>query len=626
MLNIIRKYAQSLVIQAVVVIIAVVFIFWGVGAKMRNSSNAMAVVNGKEVGYQEFQQSYERAVEQYKEQFGGQLPDKFLEGIRLKEQVVDQLVQRELLRQGAEKMGLRISKEATQRKIQTMTVFSRNGQFDLDQYKTVLERNRLSPNTFESGIHDDLLITRATEAIGSFAEMPATEMTHWLEYIDQEIKLAYAVIDPKQYLAQVKPADDAISTWYEAHKLSYKTAPQVRLAYLNFALSDHAKPEAISEEAVRAFYEGHLAEYQVPERRRARHILLRVDEAASDEVKAARKAEAEKILQQIQQGADFAATAKRLSEDGSKDRGGDLGFFSRGQMVPSFEESAFSLKPGEVSAVVETPFGVHLIKVEEIQAATTRSLAEVGPTIRQQLAQKEAQAATFKKASGAYEEVIRSGSLAKFSEKGGGAILHTDFFVQDNPPKSAVMADDAAFLQAAFALRKGELSSIVETATGYAIIFADDVKEPVIPELATVRERVVADYSKEQSVELARAAAEAYLKKSKETGRWPEGLEKIESPYVKRIGGSGGIPETLRRNAFALLGLGVFPDKVLSEGSTFSFYQILDSRTGKSDLDGKQRANLQQQLLAGQKKTCIASWLEQLRKEANVWINTQMLQ
>ena len=623
MLNIIRKNAQSVVIQAVVVIIAVVFIFWGVGAKLRNSSNAMAVVNGKEIGFREFKQSYDRAVENYKEQAGGQLPES--EQRFIKEQVLAQLVQQELLRQGAEKMGILVSKEATQRQISTIPAFTQNGQFDLAQYKTVLEQNRLSPNTFESGIHDDLLARRASDLIGSFAEMPANEMSHWLDYIDQEIKLAYSVLDPQQYRAKVKITDEDLKTWFESHKLNYKTAPQAKLAYLNFTFADFAKPETVAEETLRAYYQEHLAEYHSPEKRRARHILFKVEDGDSNEARAAKKAEAEKVLQQLRQGGDFAAMAKKYSDDRSKERGGDLGFFSRGQMVPTFEESVFSLKPGEISSIVESPFGYHIIKVEEVQPEKTRSFAEVGPAIRQQLAQKTAQASAFQKASTTYEEIIRAGSLAKFSEKEGAVILRTDFFAQDNPPKT-VMASDSAFLKAAFALHKGELSSIVETPSGYAIIFAEDVKEPEIPELAAVRDRVVSDLTGEKSGELARAAAEEFLKTAKETGAWPQGLAKTESGYVKRIGPAGGIPESIRQDAFTRHGSGSFPESVLSQGDSFSFYQILDSRIGKSELDAGKQKNLEQQLLAMRQQMLLNALLGQLRKEAKIWVNTQMLQ
>jgi len=623
MLNIIRKNAQSVVIQAVVVIIAVVFIFWGVGAKLKNSSNAMAVVNGKEIGFRDFKQSYDRAVEAYKDQAGGQLPEK--EQRFIKEQVLSQLVQQELLRQGAEKMGIRVSKEATQRKISTIPAFTQNGHFDLERYKTVLEQNRLSPNTFESGIHDDLLTSRASDLVGSFAEMPSSEMSHWLDYIDQEIKLAYTVIESEQYRAKVNITEEAIKTWFEAHKLNYKTAPQAKLAYLSFVFADFSKPDAVSEEALRAYYQDHLAEYHIPEKRRARHILFKVGDGDSSEAKAAKKAEAEKVLQQLHQGADFAAMAKKYSEDSSKEQGGDLGFFSRGQMVPTFEQSAFSLKPGEISSIVESPFGYHIIKVEETQPEKTRSFAEVSQAIRLQLAQKEAQASAFKKASATYEGIIRAGSLRKFGQGKDVSILHTDFFAQNNPPKMVMVADHA-FLQAAFALHKGELSSIVETPSGYAIIFAEDVKEPQLPELAAVRDQVVGDYTREKSGELARAAAEQYLKKAKETGAWPQGLEKTESGYVKRIGSAGEVPESIRQDAFTRLGFGAFPDTVLSQGQSFLLYQILDSRIGKNELNAGRQKNLEQQLLTVQQQMLLNALLGQLRKEAKIWINTQMLQ
>ena len=231
MLNILRKNAQSFVVQAIVVIIAIVFIFWGVGTNLDNNPNALAVVNGKEIPYRDFQQNYERAIENYKQQFGGQIPQGFLESIGLKEQVLDQLIQAELLRQGAEKVGIRISKEAVQRKIQEMAVFSNNGRFDLANYKAVLEQNKLTPSSFETGIHNDLLMDRVLNALGAFAVIPAQEVRNWIEYIDQEIKLAYSEVKSSDYIAQVKVTDDELAAWYETAKHNYKTAPQSKLHY-----------------------------------------------------------------------------------------------------------------------------------------------------------------------------------------------------------------------------------------------------------------------------------------------------------------------------------------------------------------------------------------------------------
>ena len=626
MLNILRKNAQSLVVQAIVVIIAVVFIFWGVGTNIKDNPNALAVVNGKEIPYREYQQQYERTLEQYKQRFGGEIPKGFLENMGLKEQVLDQLIQAELMRQGAAQMGVTISKEAVQRKIQEMAAFSDNGRFDLARYKTVLEQNRLSPTSFEAGIQNDLLMNRVLEVFGIFSVVSPQEVQQWLEYIGQEIKLAYAAVRSEDFIKEVKVTDEALSAWYETTKQNYKTQPQIKLQYIKFPFNEDLKQVAVNEAAIGAYYREHADTYNAPEKRRARHILLKVAAEDAAAVKQTKRAEAESILAQLKKGADFSQLAKRFSEDGSKTKGGDLGFFSRGQMVQPFEDAVFALKRGELSGVVETPFGFHLIKVEDILPAKTQSLEEVTPSIQKVLEQQGVKAVTFKKASAAYEEIIRAGSLANYSRASNAQpIHHTEFFTRDTLQKDE-MVNDPGFLQAAFNLRKGELSSTVETASGYAILFVDDTKESIVPELATVRERVERDYKKEKSVELARAAAEELLRKARELKEWPAGLQRQESDYLKRSGPSGQVPEELRQDAFTRVGKDPFPEQIIAVGSVYYLYQILDTRQGKEELDANRQQALEQQLHDVGKNTLLAEWLGQLRKEANIWTNTRMLQ
>ena len=215
-----------------------------------DNPNALAVVNGTEIPYRDFQQSYERAIESYKQQFAGQIPQGLLESIGLKEQVLDQLIQAELLRQGAEKAGIQISKEAVQRKIQEMAVFNSNGRFDLANYKAVLERNKLSPISFETGIQNDLLMNRVIDALGSFSIVPVQEVRNWIEYTDQEIKLAYTAVKSEDYINQVKVVDDELAAWYETAKQNYKTQPQSKLHYLSFNFNDDLKQVAVGGDAI----------------------------------------------------------------------------------------------------------------------------------------------------------------------------------------------------------------------------------------------------------------------------------------------------------------------------------------------------------------------------------------
>jgi peptidyl-prolyl cis-trans isomerase D len=624
MLNFLRKNAQSVIIQVIVVVIAIVFVFWGVGANLKDNPNALAVVNGKEIAYRDFQQSYERAVENYKQQFGGQMPQGFLESIGLKEQVLDQLIQSELLRQGAEKIGVMISKEATQRKIQEMGVFNKNGRFDLVNYKTVLERNRLSPKAFEAGIQNDLAINRVADTIRSFANISVKEVQSWIDYTEQEIKLAYTVFRGENYISQVKVVEDELQAWYATNKHNYKSPPQNKSQYLFFSYAEDLKQVAVTEDDAQKYYQENSAAYNTAEQRRARHILFKVAVDERPDVRTVKKTEAEKVLAQIQSNGDFAQLAIQHSEDSSRSKGGDLGFFSRGKMVQPFEEAVFSLKKGEVSSLVETQFGYHIIKLEEIVPEKTQTFGEVREAVHKELEKKGGKAITFKRASTAYEDIIKAGSLAKYSAGSGHPVSKTDFFAQNNPPQDSVVRD-RSFLQAVFALKKGELSSIVEIGTGYAIIFVDDIKESVIPELSVVRDRAVADFKKVKSVDLARTAAEDMLKMVKEKQDWPASPDRKESEYLKRLGTSASIPDQVRQDAFTHVGRAVFAEKILIVDNVFYVYQIIDSRQGKDMMDKNKRQDLEQQLLAVQNNKLMADWLGQLRKEAKIWTNAQML-
>ena len=626
MLDILRKNAQSIVIQVIVVVIAVVFVFWGVGTNLGGNPNALAVVNGKEIGYREFQESYERAVESYKQQFGGQLPQEFIESIGLKQQVLNQLIQSELLRQGAEKIGVQVPPAAVQRQIKEMGAFKENGRFSLDRYKVVLDNNRLSPTIFEKGIENDLLASRTVALLGGFATLSDQEVRNWLEYADQEVRLGFAAFRSADQVARVAVDEAALAAWYEGVREQYKRPPQYKVQYLFFPFAEDLEQAGVSDEAVRRHYEDHIAQYRTPERRRASHILFKAGEQDSPQVRDGKRRQAEQVLAQLAKGGDFARLAREVSEDASRDKGGDLGYFSRGQMVPSFEQAAFALQKGEVSGIVESPFGFHILKLADIVAEQTRPLDEVAAAIRGELQRKAVKGVTFKRASTAYEAIIRAGSLAKYSAASGVKIPATGFFAQTAPPAEAeAVVRDQAFLQAAFGLRKGELSSIVETADGYVIAYVDDVREAVVPKLGEVRDRVVADFKAARSVELARAAAEAALKAAREKGAWPEGVATRESDYLQRSGPSGAVPAPVRDDAFARLGQDALPEQVLTVGTDFYVYRILDTRPGKNPAAEAQRANLEKQLLAARENKLVADWLSQLRSGAKIWTNNEML-
>ncbi len=626
MLRVLRKNAQSPIIQAIVVIIAVVFVFWGVGSNMNSNANAVVVIDGKEITGIEFSRTYDRLLESYKQQFGGQVPDELLNTLGIRQQAINQLVQRELVRKGAGQLGLMISDQEVQRAIADVPAFQNNGAFDLAAYQAVLAQNRLSETAFEEGIRNDLLAERAMDAIAGFAQISDQEVRQWLDYANLEIQLSYALFSWEEFQKKVQVDEAQLAAWYGENKEQYRPAAQYHFTYLFFPFAADMKDVQVNEDEMRAYFSEHAARWHTPEQRHVRHILFRVEQGASSEERAAKKEAAEQALAMLRGGGTFNEVANSLTEDPTgKGKGGDLGFIVRGQMVPQFEEAAFSLASGATSEVVESPFGFHLIKVESVKPEAKADFEERKEEIMQILAQQKARALSFKKVSAAYEGVIRAGSLAKYSESAGQQLQSTDYLSEKSIPQDMAFLHDAAIAKAAFALGKGELSSIVEGANGYAILFADDMKTPEIPVLEQVRVQVLADYSREKGAELMRKAADEALKTLQESAKWPEAAEVKTTAYIKRTDTDSEAPALMLQEAFSQLGKSKLPSAPVNIGEDLVVYQITGVRQGEDTAPAAVRDSLQAQLLQAHRNQLFSQWVSQLRTKSKIWVNPEIL-
>ncbi len=623
MLRFLRNRAQSTLIQGLVLLIAVVFVFWGVGSSMRGNRNSIAVVNGQEISIQAYQRAYDQAVEKYRRQFNGQVPPGFFDKINLKGRVVGQLVQEELLRQGAAAMGLKVSKETIQHQIEKMAAFQKEGHFDLERYKKILARNRLTPTSFEGSLLNDALTKRVVQAVGSFAVLPESELNTWIAFADEEIKLAVKEVKSADFEDKVEVKDAELAAWYEQHKQTYTTEPKIRVQYLLFDADKAIKQVQVSDDELKARYEKEKDAYRTPEQRHARHILIKVDQQADEQTVAAKKKEARKILALAKAGKDFSALAKKYSEGPTGKNGGDLGFFPRGRMVKPFDDAVFSLHPGEISGLVRSPFGFHIIKLEEIRPAMTRSFADVKDELAEKVKEEEAKALAFKEASSAYEGIMRAGSLEKYGKQKGVQVVQTNFFSRSN--LSGGIVSDPAFVKEAFSLGKGELSSLVEVKNGYAILFVEDVKPPVVPPLADVRKRVISDYRKEKAVVFAQKTADKLLAQAKKEGKLI-GKDVHQTGFIKRgTLQAENVPGEIIKDAFSLSPKVMFPEHPLKVGDNYYMYQIMERRQDSKGVDAKTKEQLRKQLLADQRTRLLMDWLADLQKKAEIWTNDAIL-
>jgi len=631
MLQILRKKAQSTFIQIIVVIIVLVFVFWGVGTNMLGNREGAIVVNGEEISFQQYQQAYDAAYQRLSDQFGGNVPKGLAETFGIKQQVIRQLIQTSLLRQGAVEMGIVVSDQDIQNVIKNMVQFQENGEFDMERYKSILTANRMAPTKFEQSLHFDKLSEIGALYIGNFAAITTDyEVQDIYGQINEKIALKYVKLSPDTFVERVEINDEQLLSWFETVKDNYKTAPESKLNYLTFTFEDIGKKVQIDNEKIEDYYQNNIAKYQEPEQRHARHILFKASAEDSDEIHKAQSAKAVEIRNLAQNGANFVDLAKQHSEGPSKDSGGDLGFFASGSMVPAFNTAVFALQPGKISEVIKTQFGYHIILLEEIKPATTKPLDTVTAEITKTIQRQEAESLAFQVANHAYEGIISAGSLARYTEQNPDLhVLETDFFNSDNGPKD--LQQDPQFLNKAFELNKGELSSLIKGQSGYAILYKVDIKEPELPSFESIKTTLEIDYKKSRSKELTKTAATELLASIKD-GKDLESASQ-ESGYVVKESGllsqngseqQSDFPTSLTKDAFLLSASSATPDEPGQDGGDYYVYSLLSRQTPDLPTDSKELAKYRENLLNFTQQQILSAWLQHMEMNSEITQNQSL--
>lgn len=627
MLQILRNKAQSTIIQALVLIIALVFIFWGVGAKIKNNRDAAISVNSEEISFQEFQRNYEQAITGYRQQFGDAISDEILKGLGVKQQVINQMTQAALLRQGANAMGIMAAPVEIQTAIQKMPQFQKEGGFNLDIYKAILAANRMTPYKFETSIGRDLLNEKGITFINNFATtVSATEINEMHQHDQETVIVKVAKASPALFSDAIVVVPQDLAAWFETEKDTYKSEQKIKLQYLPFPYKAQKDSVTISDDQVLAQYEKEKATYQVPEKRQARHILFKIEENISSEKQEAQRKKAEEILAKARGGEDFSSLAKTWSEDSTKNKGGDLGTFAKGIMVKEFEDIVFSMQPNAISDIVKTQFGYHIIKLEKILPAVTQPVEEVRASIVAKLQTEQAKPATFQLANTAYEEIIAAGSLQAYANKHSEkAITSTDFFSRTSLP--AGLDSDPKFLDTVFSLKQGELSSLIETQSGYFILFIEEIKEPVPPKLDEVKERATKDFKLAKARKMAQESAATFLTKVKEGADF----DKTASEAKLQITKSGplrknnatpdpALPASLVDQALLLGAKSPFPNEALAVGDELYILQFLERKLpDPASLNDTARKEYTATLLRQKQDRLLGSWLRHQEKNTKIF-------
>lgn len=640
MLESIRKRTNSIYVLLIFGVIIVVFIFWGVGpGGDKVQKDYVASVNGEGITVRDFQNVYRNQLEYYRNNLGEGFTEETAEKLDLKHRAVDILVNRLLAIQAAEKEGIEVFADEVQQAIASMPAFAEDGKFSFEQYDRVLKANRIMPQDFEESVKYDILTSKMREHVTSGVTVNEEELKETFSKEFRKVNLEYVEVGWKSLLKSVKLTEEDARAYLSEHKDDFILPVQVRAFYAHADFDEMAGLIEVTDSDVKAFYEANRARFTKPEEIRARHILIRPDHEAADRegAEAEAKKEAEQIHEMLARGDDFAKLALKLSADpGSASKGGDLGWFSRGVMIKPFEETAFALEKGEVSGVVKTEFGYHIIKLEERKAAEPIPLDEAAPEIRKELKRDMAREKALDVISGMKDRLVEAPGVEELrmvaQGQKGVRFATTGLFTEESPDK--IFAIDDRLLDTVFYMLEGRVSNAIETNRGVYIIKLIERIEPHTPPFEDIKDAVTATAREARAVEMASEKASEILAAAKDGAGLggaaaKAGLKPAETGFFSFA--DGFVPKI---GLFVGENQGLYdltPDapllpEVAGKDDTFYVIALKDGKPADEALYPKVKDGLREKLLAIKREAALQAWIDERRAASEIKLFEDLLQ
>jgi peptidyl-prolyl cis-trans isomerase D len=474
--------------------------FWPVSTLWRNAN----------ITSEDFRIRFEQARMAAREQQGDAFDPRQFESLENKKAVLEQLIDEQVVRLAADEAGIVIGDAAVAAYIQQIPAFQRDGKFDPDQYRLALAQGGVArtPAAFDALVRDSLKQSVIPSALERSGFVTAGEAERLFKLLGQTRDIELAVLDPIA-ADPSKVSDEQVQQWYAANGEDFRQPEQVSVEYVEVLASDLPPPVPADEATLRSRYEAEKSRFVAPEQRRAAHILI---SAGSD--KDAARAKAADLAEQVRNGADFAALARTHSEDpGSKDLGGELGWVERGVMVGAFEEALFAMAAGEVRGPVETDFGFHVLKLEEVQGGQGKPFEEVRDQLAAEQLQADADGAFAELSGKLVDEVYRNPTaLAPAAEVAGLTLKTAGPYSRDQAP--GILAN-SQLLRAAFSevlIADGTVSDPIEIAPGHTVMLRVTAHQAEAPlPLEQVRDQVVAAVAADVAAKAMQAKAQELI-------------------------------------------------------------------------------------------------------------------
>ncbi|MBM3222499.1 MAG: hypothetical protein FJZ47_01660 [Candidatus Tectomicrobia bacterium] len=532
--------AQTWIIKGVlwaVVFAFVVTIFyqWGVQSSSGPSRSEVATIFGQPVHIREFQRVYNGLQQRYRAIFRTMSDNELNERFNFREMALEQLATRAILLRLAQQYGVTVTDQEVYDTITGITVFQDNGRFSQARYQAVLQSQvpPIPQRQFEAEQYQDLLLQKVSAMLTDGMHVTDAEVEQTYRREHEKVAVRYATLMPALFEAQVQVTDEDMQNHYEAQKDRYRVPEQRQIHYVAVPLQRFTSQYEPTAAEVSDYYAQHQETFQRQEQVRARHILIKVAASASAEQDAAARARAEAALTAVRNGEDFATVAQQSSEDtATASAGGDLGYFPRGQMVKPFEEAAFALPVGQLSDLVRSEFGWHILRVEDKREAELSPLSAVEAEIKDKLRdgkKREAALVFTDDLHAALEANPRQ--FSELARQHDLALVTTPFFPATGRVEGLEGVPD--LVKRAYALPELGSDTLQGPDDIHYVFQTAAIQSSQVQPFAEARERVAQDLRSQKSLDLAKQQAQDWVIKLREGAVFDELASTLAVPLAE---------------------------------------------------------------------------------------------
>ncbi len=624
MLNIFRESAKTFLIRVLIWLVALTFVgtaflVWGQQGAVRGDIVAV-VGKGEYITNASLERRTRQIEATLRQQLGDQVDYNVLQSLDPANMAMNALIDSALQIRAAEKAGLAVMDEEVRDTITKMTEFQQGGAFSKQRYLEILHSNQLTPKMFESDLKRDLLVFKLRSLVERVVRVTDAEIVDRYITNNQKVIAEYVDIDSTPLADKVEMDQGKLEEWFESRKSDFQIEERRTFRILSANPDQMANAIEVGEEDLKEYYDTHADRFATEESVHARHILIQVAmDAAHEDVQTAKK-KIDDAYKRVRDGEDFGQVAMEVSEGPSAQNSGDLGNFSKGQMVPEFENIAFALEDGGVSEPFRTQFGWHIVQTLAHTKAGAKSFEEAKPQVLD-LAKKDKAYALASEIMNNLSKSLTADNFSTGVEAHEGITLD-EYSVEKNQPIPQI-AESKLVSDLVFDLEKSTVSEPLELYNRFIITIVDDIEPPETPALEDVKKRAESRYRAEQARELAQEIADRIESAVKNEGKTLAAAAKengytsvVTAPFSRAImmeRGTQNLPQGLVSHA---LGSSVGDVATADSVTGVMVYTVISQEPVDVEVMRKEFPKLRQEIQQAKRGRVYAEYVAALRKQA----------